>query len=146
MVALIETPVKITAATPIYRACSGYVGAWSCWAVSRGVAESYQDNPGFGGATLVESTIGTEYVLDLRGSERDARYELARELRGTLNRINDRNDTIDDILYRWDCAYLYEIWEQHSDVREALPQCYDAVVHNCETYPEYATVVVRLVD
>ncbi len=142
------TLTKITASTPIYRACSGYVGAWSCWSPDRETAEAYLDNPGMGGPTLVEATIGTDYVLDLRGQrDNSARFELAREIRAAWNRLRDRQDSAEDIVYEWsDCAYLYEIWEQCEYTREILPTLYDVIIHDAETYPEYATTVVRLVD
>ena len=142
------TLTKITASTPIYRACSGYVGAWSCWSPDRETAEAYLDNPGMGGPTLVEATIGTDYILDLRGqSDSSARRELASEILRAWNRLRDRQDAIEDLLEAWDnCAYLYEIWERCEYTREILPTLYDAIVHDAETYPERATTVVRLVD
>ena len=143
-----STLTKITSSTPIYRACSGYVGAWSCWSPDRETAEAYLDNPGMGGPELIEATIGTDYVLDLRGqSDNSARFELASEIRGAWNRLRDRHDSAEDIVYEWsDCAYLYEIWERCQYTREILPTLYDVIIHDAETYPERATTVVRLAD
>jgi hypothetical protein len=101
-----------------------------------------------GGPEMVEATIGTDYVLDLRGqSGNSARFELAREIRAAWNRLRDRQDSVEDIVYEWsDCAYLYEIWERCEHTREILPTLYDVIIHDAETYPENATTVVRLVD
>ena len=152
------TLTKITASTPIYRACSGYVGAWSCWSPDRETAEAYLDNPGMGGPTLVEATIGTDYILDLRGqSDSSARHELAEEILAAWNKsLAEEAEmwgrcftkaTVADLLEDWwDCAYLYQVWERCRRTREVLPTLYDVIIHDAETYPEYATTVVRLVD
>ena len=152
------TLTKITSSTPIYRACSGYVGAWSCWSPDRETAEAYLDNPGMGGPEMVEATIGTDYVLDLRGqSDNSARHELAEEILSAWNRSLAEEcemwgkpfekATVRDLLESWsDCAYLYEIWENCKRTREVLPTLYDVIIHDAETFPENATTVVRLVD
>ena len=138
----------INASTTIYRSCDGYCGAWSCWSPDATTAQMYLDNPGFGGTEIVESVVGTDYILDLRGqSDISARRELASEILRAWNRLRDRQDVIEDLLDAWDnCAYLYEIWERCEYTREILPTLYDAIAHDAETYPERATTVVRLVD
>lgn len=130
--------------TTVYRATSdGYRGAWSCWAVRRSVAKAYLDNPGYGGTEIIEDEIDLDgHVLDLRG-ESEPMLRLAEEVAAELG--------VDycELANEWGgrgLAYVYECWENDRRLRELLPTLYDHIIHDQETYPEGATVVVRLID
>jgi len=124
--------------TTLHRATDGYTGRGSCWAESADVAQMYQDNPGYGGANIVTCEAG-EHVLDLVGS-RNAWQDLAEALSDELGR------SVEDLVDSWtgSYAYVYEVWQERKDVREALAECYDWVRHDQETYPEGVIVWVKV--
>jgi uncharacterized protein YukE len=124
--------------TTLHRATDGYVGRGSCWAESLDVAQMYQDNPGYGGANLVTCEADGA-VLDLVGS-RNPWQDLAEALCGDLDRSAD--ELVD--LWTGSYAYVYEVWQERKDVRNALAATYNWVRHDQETFPEGVVVWVKV--
>lgn len=146
--------------TTLYRATSdGYRGVWSCWSCQMETAEAYRDNPGFGGSDIITADVDEDgYILDLRG-ESDPMLALAEAVFESLGRreaierfgLDSGFDDIPaepcDLARRWadrGLSLVYECWENDTVLRDVLPECWDWVVHDQESYPERATTWVRL--
>jgi hypothetical protein len=104
----------------------------SCWSPDRSTAESYLDNPGFGGGVLVSAEVKSVRVLDVRGnSARDLR-PLAAAVGGDAQ--SWRDDGLDSV---------FAVLENRSSVARAVASMADWVVY-LDDYPENATTWRRM--
>jgi len=130
----------------LYRATDArhYTGTGSCWTPNRRCAEAYWDNPGFGGPDLLQwegdpQTQGAICNLTtLDGHAPDHEIERALEAAG----VADPHAWLDA---HGPIEYVYQLWEDHGDLRAAFQARYAWIVY-IDDYPNGCETWVYLGD
>jgi hypothetical protein len=111
------------------------VKAWSSWSPEKSTAESYLDNPGFGGSTLRTESVPLKNILKADTTSARGMIRLARDL-GFDPEVGQE---------WWDNGWKYP-WEESSRVKKAASESkYDAIQY-IDDFPEGATTVVTTKD
>lgn len=122
----------------LYRAASratiapATFGRGACFAAAREDAESYLDNPGFGGSALFAFEVEAEYVLHLNNPH--AFETLAEALWDELVEAGLADDCEEplDLAGQWACRGLctvFDLLENTSGLEEIIADAYDWVVY-----------------
>jgi SPP1 gp7 family putative phage head morphogenesis protein len=138
-----DLPWKAGRAITLFRAAASkepHVGQWSSWAERLDVAEAYTKNQGFGGPAIYRSRLVPKHVLDIAASQprtEEPFQELASALYDDPKEAEQKGIDWAD---RYE--YIYQVWENDSDVAALLADQYNWVRYN-DDYPDGAVTWVR---